>query len=159
MLFPGAAAQGAGSALRDLQEVHGLLGQGNTLVQLGEVDDIVHQGHQPGRLPVDQAGKVGDVLRLHQPVFQQLRAAQDGLQRRFQLVGHVGGELPAAAFGTGPLRHVEGQQNHPHRSPLRLDSAQVELVFPAATLGAHGAAALLQGGADGIIHRLKDLPF
>ncbi|CAN4049635.1 DUF4315 domain-containing protein, partial [Dysosmobacter welbionis] len=77
---------------RLLVQIHGLpLAQAAALVQAGQLDDVVHQPDEPLRLPVDVPGEVGDVLRLHQTVLQDLRRTQDGGQGRLQLVGDVGG--------------------------------------------------------------------
>ena len=95
-------------------QVHGLpLAQAAALVQTGELDDVVHQPDEPLGLPVDVPGEVGDVLRLHQAVAQDLRRAQDGGQGRLQLVGDVGGELPPQPLPLLLLRHI---QNHQHRA-------------------------------------------
>ena len=54
----------------NLQKVNLLPFRRDTLVQLGEVDDVVHQRDQPRRLRADHAHKPGHVLRLDKPVFQ-----------------------------------------------------------------------------------------
>ena len=83
--------------------VHRLRRQRYSLVQLGQADDILNQRHQPGGL-VSGCGsaKHRHILRLNQSVLHQLGAAHDGLQRGFQLVGHVGGELPPVALVPAP---------------------------------------------------------
>ena len=50
------------------------------------MDNILYQRYQPCGFRMDQAGKMGNVLLLDHPVFQQFRTAQDRLQRRFQLI-------------------------------------------------------------------------
>ena len=62
---------------------------------------------------MDVPGEVGDVLRLHQTVLQDLRRTQDGGQGRLQLVGDVGGELPPQPLPLLLLRHI---QDHQHRT-------------------------------------------
>ena len=107
--------------------------------------------------------EAGHILRLHHAAFQQLGAADDALQGRFQLVGDVGGELPAVALGEGLLRHVEGQQHRAHRLAVGLNAGHVELVLPAILLHARLGAAVFhgvpQGAADGGVplHRYKGL--
>lgn len=58
---------------------------------------------------MDVAHKARHILGLHQTVFQQFRAAQNGLQGRFQFMGHVGGELPAVLLGVFCFRDVHRQ--------------------------------------------------
>ena len=65
------------------------------VVQLGQVDDILHQLCHSGRLAADLPGKGLHVLRAHQAVFQKLGVTGNGMQWGFQLMGHVGGEFLA----------------------------------------------------------------
>ena len=57
-------------------------------------------------------------------------------------------EFAAAALGVLLLRHVEGQDHRAQRLACRLDAADVELVFPAAALGAHLAVPAVIGRTD-----------
>ena len=108
--------------------------------------------------------KAGHVLLLHHAVLQQLRAADDALQGRFQLVGNVGGELPPVLLGKGALRHVEHQQHRARCTALRLDAADVELILSAAAPAAELAVALLRRSAQSVaeghiaVHRQDILP-
>ena len=69
-LFSGAVTQGRRRILGCLQQINRLPVRRRPLVQLGEVDDVVHQRDQPRRLRADHAHKPGHVLRLDKPVFQ-----------------------------------------------------------------------------------------
>ena len=71
------------------------------------------------------------------------------MQGRFQLVGDVGGKLPAVALGKGLLRHVEGQQDRTRRPAAGLNAADVQLVLPSAPLQTVLAVAAVQCAADG----------
>ena len=65
------------------------------VLQPGQADDVVHQHDEALGLPIDGAGEPGHILLLHQAVLDQLGIARNGGQRGFQLMGYVGGELPA----------------------------------------------------------------
>ena len=65
------------------------------LIQAGEVQNVIHQGDQPLGFLVDVPGKAGDVLGLDNAVFDNLRKAGDGGQRRFQLMRDIGRKFPA----------------------------------------------------------------
>ena len=80
--------------------------------------------------------EAGHILRLDHAVLQQLGAADDALERRFQLVRDVRRELAAAALGEGLRGHVEGQQHRADHLAVGLDAAEVELVLAPAALGA-----------------------
>ena len=79
---------------------------------------------------MDMAHKAGHILRLHHAALDQLGAAHDALQGRLQLVGDVGGELPAVALGVLLLCHVEGQQHRTYRLAAGLDAARIQTGTP-----------------------------
>ena len=135
------------------QQFHRLRGQRAALVQLRQADDVIDQRHQPLRLAADMPHEPGHVVGLHHAVLQQLRAADDALQGRFQFMGHVGGELPSVPLGKGLLRHVEGQQHRAHSLAVGLDAGHVELILPSALLHACLSVAGLHGIPQGAAHR------
>ena len=118
--------------LRHGEQVDRLRRHGVALVELGQADDIVDERDEARGLGVDMADEARQILGLDHAVFDQLGAADDALQRRFQLVGHVGREFPAAALGVGLLGHIEGQNDAADAVALRLDPADVHLIVPAA---------------------------
>lgn len=94
----------------------------------------------------------GLVLRFGQAGLQKFCTADDGLQGRFQLVGHVGGEFPAHPLRFRLLRHVKGQQDRTQSVAAGVDAAEVKLVFPAIPLCPQLAVAVFHGAADGGAH-------
>ena len=125
------------------------MGQRTALVQLGQAENIVDQRHQPVRLLMDTVQEPRLILRLHQTVFQQFRAADNGLQGRFQFVRHVGGELPPHPLGFRLLRHIKGQQNRTQHLAVGFDTAEIKLVFPASPLCPQLTVPGLGGVMDG----------
>ena len=81
--------------LRKREQVDRLARHFVALVELGQADDVADQRDKALRFFPDMADEAGDVLLLHHTVFQQLRAADDALQRRFELVRHVRREFTA----------------------------------------------------------------
>ena len=77
-------------------------------------------------LGVDVADEARQILRLDHAVFDQLGAADDALQRRFELVRDVRRELAAVALGKLLLRDVKGQNDRAddfrRRTSMRLIS-------------------------------------
>ena len=144
--------KGGDGLLRQRPQRHAFGGQLHALVQLGQADDILDQRHQPRGLAADAAYEHRHILRLYQTIFHQLGAAHDGLQRGFQLVGHIGGELPAVALGQRLLRHVEGQHHRAGNVALGADAADVQLVLPAVPLRVDLAVALRHGGLQRVAH-------
>ena len=104
-------AQGFGDFLRDIQNIHIFLRHFHALIQMAQANHILDEVHQPGGLFADIADKPLGILGLYQPVFQQLRTADDGLQRCLQLMGHIGGELPSVLLRVFRLCDVQ-RQNH-----------------------------------------------
>ena len=80
LAFLGLVPQIGGNVPAQSRDVHLLPGQGVPLVQLGQTDDVADEGHQPLGLPADVAHEPGQVLLLHQSVFNQLGAADDPLK-------------------------------------------------------------------------------
>ena len=141
--------QGTDCFQRQILKIHRLRRQLSALVQLGQADNVVDERHQPFCLLMDPAQEAGAVLRLCKSRFQQLRAADDGLQRRFQLMGHIGGEFPPHPLSLRLLRHVKGQQHNAQRVAAGVDTAEVELIDPSAPLRPQLAVAGFHGAADG----------
>ena len=81
------------------------------LVQVGEMDDVLNEARHPVCLVVDAGVKLLSVGVFDQTVHQKLRAPGDGVEGRFQLVGDVGGELPAEGLSLMPLRDVYDQHH------------------------------------------------
>ena len=96
--------------------------------------------------------KRGDVLLLHHAVFQQLRAADDALQRRFELVRHVRREFTARLLRCLALGDVESQQHSADRRAACADAADVKLPDTAAALHARLTVPLVHGALDGKAH-------
>ena len=148
----GGIPQGVHGVLRDGVEVHRLEGGELPLVQLGEADDVPDEGHEALGLGADVAHEAGDILGLHEAVFQELGAAQDALEGGLQLVGDVGGELPPGPLGALPVRDVEGQDHGADGLAVGVDAAEVELVVPAVPLLPELAVAAVHAGAEGQAH-------
>ena len=108
--------------------------------------------------------KLRRVLGLYRAVLQHLRAAGDDLQGRFQLVGHICGELPAHPLSLRLLGHIESQQDRSGRRSVSLYAAQVKLVLPAVPLHSELAVplpgSLFQRRADGmaVVNKQEILP-
>ena len=98
------------------------------------------------------ADEAGDVLLLHHTVFQQLRAADDALQRRFELVRHVRREFTARLLRCLALGDVESQQHSADRRAACADAADVKLPDTAAALHARLTVPLVHGALDGKAH-------
>ena len=98
-----------------------------------------HQVDEALGLPADVAGKVADVLRLHHAVFQDLRRAQDGGQRRLELMGDVGGELPPQALPLLPLRGVP-ESSAPRRQAAPFSSTGLARTWHAAVALLHASS-------------------
>ena len=96
--------------------------------------------------------EAGNILLLHHAVFQQLRAADDALQRRFELVRHVRREFAARLLRRFALGDVEGQQHRADRRAACADTADVKLPDAAAALHARLAVPLVHGALDGKAH-------
>ncbi|MPM56173.1 hypothetical protein SDC9_102975 [bioreactor metagenome] len=112
-------------------EVHIFHGHFNALVQLGQADNIADEGDQAACLGADMPHEAGHVFGLHQAVFNELRRAQNRLQRGFELVRHVGRELPALLFGQRLFGDVEGEDDDARDDPSRENGTRVNLVLPA----------------------------
>ena len=145
-------AERLGRFLGQRIKLYALDGQLHPLIQLGQANDILDERHQSGGFTADAADKDRHILRLHQTVLHQLRAAHDGLQRRFQLMGHIGGKFPAIPLGQRLLCHVERQDHRAGNGALGFDAAHIHLVLPALALRVDLAVALFHGGLQRMAH-------
>ena len=95
--LPGRLSQAGHSPFTQGVEVNPLaaLLPGRALVQMGEVQDILHQRDQALGLLVNLAGEAPHVLAFHHPLPDDLRIAGDGSQGGLELMGDVGGKVPA----------------------------------------------------------------
>ena len=145
LLFLSLKPEGFGNLLRDGKKVNRLSGRLHALVQMAQTDHIVDQQHQTGCLFANVADEARNVLRLYQSVFQQLRAAQNGVQGRFQLMGYVGGKFPAALLRILPIRDVHGQNHQPDYRVPGYNAAEEELVCSPLSDGLHLMTAVPKG--------------
>ena len=82
-----------------LQEVNFLnLSRDSSLVQFGQADDVVDQSDHPLALPVDISRELDHFFLIAQAALHQFRESADRGQRGLELVGDIGGKLPAHAF-------------------------------------------------------------
>ena len=142
VFLPGGSLHIVRRLLRKREQVDRFTRHLVAFVELGEADDIADQRDEALRLLADVADEAGHILLLHHAVFQQLRAADDALQRRFELVRHIRREFAAILLRRLAVGDIEGQQ---HRADHRLaggDAAHVELPDAAAALGAGLAVSL-----------------
>ena len=81
-------------------------------LDLGEVEDVVDDAEQIAPAGMDVAG-IGEIARiLHRPqmlVLHHFGKAHDGVQRRAQLMAHIGEEGGLGAVGVLGLLHRDGQ--------------------------------------------------
>ncbi len=96
--------------------------------------------------------KARHIVLLDHAVFQQLRAADNALKRRFQLVGDVCGELAAGLLRRLALGDIERQQHRADRRAVCADAADIKLPYAPAALGARFAMSLLHRSGDGKAH-------
>ena len=75
-----------------------------------------------------------DILRLHKAVFDDLRRAGNGGERRFQLVRHIGGEFAAHAFAGVLFRDVENDEHRAGDVLLVADRVGYDLEIAAFSL-------------------------
>ena len=143
LFLGGFVLQAVCDLFRQGEQFHLFPGHFVPFVQLGQADDIADQCHHPGGFRANLPDEVGHVLRLHHALFDQLGAAQNALQRRFQLMRHIGGELPAVALGVLLLCHIEGQQHCTHR---RIGCGS----YPADTPGHYAGSAAGCGPSPGL---------
>ena len=83
------------------------------LVQMGKADNVIHQPDHPLGLGMDSLGKDRHILGLYHAVGHQLSTAGNGLQRGFQLVGDIGGELPAHVLPVFLFGYVKEEEYNP----------------------------------------------
>ena len=78
-------------------KLHGFAGFGLLAhaVQLGKLQNIRHKRNHPLGFLVNPLTERGNVLGARHAVFNQFRIARNACERRFQLVAHIGRELPA----------------------------------------------------------------
>ena len=92
-----------------LADIHSLKRQlPAVLIQLGKLDDILHQCFQAGGLVMNPACKFRNILRPHQTVFHDLRIAGNGHEGRLELVGNVGRELSSHLSRFLKFLHLPG---------------------------------------------------
>ena len=99
------------------------------------------------------SAKWGDIRRLDQPVLDGLRCAGDGGQRRFQLVGDIGGEFPPQRLAGFLFRHIQQDQHCAADLAVLPDGIGQQMVDPVAEGDGLFAVPALQGGIglrDGI---------
>ena len=135
--------------LRHGEQVDRLRRHGVALVELGQADDIVDERDEARGLGVDVADEARQILGPDHAVFDQLGAADDALQRRFELVRDIRRELAAVALGKLLLRDVKGQNDRAEEFPVGRDAADIELIHVARALGAHLTVAVRSGGLNG----------
>ena len=97
-------------------------------IQARKPHHVLDQRDEPGGLVVDAGREVAHVLWPGGAVFHDLGVAGDGGQRGFQLVGDVGGELPAAFFRALAVGDVEGQDHRAPRAGARIHGVSDQLV-------------------------------
>ena len=88
----------------------------------------------------------GQILLLDQAVLNELCAADDALKGRFQLMGYVGGKLPAALLRRLLLGDIKGQQHRPQDVGAGLDAGDVKLINAAQPLDTDLAVTGVHGG-------------
>ena len=135
--------------LRHGEQVDRFRRHGGALVELGQADDVVDERDEARGLGVNVADEARQIVGLDHAVFNQLGAADDALQRRFEFVRDICRELPAIALCELLLRDVEGQNDRAEQLPVGRDAADVELIHAARTLGAHLTVAVRDGGLNG----------
>ena len=118
------------------------------LIQPRQANDVLDQRNKALRLGADAPDKLRYVLRLDKPVFEQLRAAEDRLERRFQFVRNIGGELASAALGKDLIGDIDDEQRRADRAALCCDAADVQLIDLAVPLNAQLAVPVCKGIAD-----------
>ena len=75
--------------VHDLHFRHG--GGLGGVVQVGQLQDIVHQLDHPAGFAMDLLGKTGHILRLGDAGLDQFRIPGNAGQRGLELVAHIGG--------------------------------------------------------------------
>ena len=128
------------------------------LVQLGQLHNIINQTQQIASFIIDFLQKARPILRLHQTAQHDFRIAQHALQRRLQLVRHIGRKLAAQLFRGRALRHIHNQK---HKALIR-NTAAVTLVIGVAAVDDKPALAhqlhLLQQSANILaLHKLQNI--
>ena len=81
------------------------------LLHPGEIHNVLHQIGQTDALFLNVPAKLPHLVLRHKALAHKLGEAGDGGQRRFQLMGYIGGELPAQLFPLFPLCHIHGQHH------------------------------------------------
>ena len=96
------------------------------------------------------ADEARHILGLDHAVFNELRASDDALQRRFELVRHVCRKLPTHLLGGFALGNVEAQKNGSDFFARGLDAADVKLINAAGELDAGLAVTRFARAVDGL---------
>lgn len=85
----------------------------------GEVDQLLHQVRQPGRLHLHPAGEALHGLRVVRGPHDRLGQQGQRTDGRLQLVAHIGDEVPPDGLDPPGLGEVLHQQQHQPRSQRR----------------------------------------
>ena len=84
------------------------------VLQPGELDDLLHQPVQPGRLGLHPRGEPQHRLRVVGGLLHRLGEQGEGADRRLQLVGDVGDEVtPDRLYATLPGAVLDQHQHQP----------------------------------------------
>ncbi len=97
---------------------------------MGKAQDILHQTCHALGFPVYLSRKGDDILLLHHVVLKQLRIAGNGVQGRFQLMGHIGGEFTAHLLRLFLFGHIEKAKSDTGNFSFRHNWAGADLVLP-----------------------------
>ena len=169
----------AGLQLDHVQDTLGDPGEGHALeaeahlaqLDIGDRQEILHEAVEPLGVPRDRGEEFLRRLPvLDGPLLQRLDEAQDGRQRRLDLVGHVGHEIDPHALQFLEARHVVedehrlalGRIDAPHRGDAHVEHDGFILAQFDLLRDGHAAAAVLVEGllqaeiAEGLQRGLPD---
>ena len=111
-------------------QVDVLSGDLDTFIQMTDADHILNQIHQPDGFLSDMPNKAWLIFRFYKAMLQQLRTANDSLKGSLQLMGYIGGELPAVALGIFRIGHINGQNHQANGFRSGFNPVEQEFVFP-----------------------------
>ena len=103
------------------------------------------------------ADEARHVFRGDHALLDQLGAADDALQRRFQFMRYVRGKLAAVALGVFLLGDIERQQHRAHSRAVRIDARDIKLIRAPAALAANLAVTVGHGARDRRAHLVAAL--
>ena len=107
-----AGFQRCSSLFDNVQQVHALAPPaGIPFIQLGQAQDIFHQGQHALAFAQDLFKEILLILGLDQAAGQQLGIPADGGQRRAQLVRNIGSKALACRFRLIFLGHIAHQHH------------------------------------------------